>query len=70
VKQTPSSFRNVLGPKVSGLITIAARVQAMPLCSLVLFSSISSIVAPLGQPNYAAANAMLNALGNNHNQKV
>lgn len=38
--------------------------------SEILFSSVSSIVAPLGQPNYAAANAILNAHANKRSQQV
>ena len=35
-----------------------------PVVSSILFSSVSSIVAPTGQPNYAAANAILNSHAN------
>ena len=59
LKQTPSSFRAVLAGKVSGLLRLGSALAALPTRGLALFSSVSSIVAPIGQPNYAAANAML-----------
>ena len=46
----------------------ALRMQ--PTHSQLLFSSVSSIVAPTGQPNYAAANAILNAHANSKAQQV
>ena len=70
VKQTPHSFRTVLGPKVHGLLAIATRLSALPLSSLMIFSSVSSLVAPLGQPNYASANAIMNTMANFHKRKV
>lgn len=58
-KQTPGSFRRVAAGKVCGLQALERRLSAAPLAAVACFSSISSIVAPLGQPNYAAANASL-----------
>ena len=68
--QTPASFRAVLGCKVSGLDMMQESLQGAPVASVVLFSSVSSIVAPLGQPNYAAANAMLNHWATAHSNQV
>jgi len=64
--QTPSSFRAVLAGKVSGLLRLGSTLAALPTRGLALFSSVSSIVAPVGQPNYAAANAMLNNWASGH----
>ena len=62
LRQTPGSFRAVLGAKMAGLLGLdGTALRAAPVGAVLLFSSVSSIVAPLGQPNYAAANAMLNA---------
>lgn len=58
-RQTAGSFRRVAAGKVCGLQALETRLAVMPLAALATFSSISSIVAPLGQPNYAAANASL-----------
>ena len=68
--QTPASFRAVLGCKVTGLHTMHQALQGLPVANMVLFSSVSSIVAPLGQPNYAAANAMLNHWSTAHSNQV
>ena len=65
-RQTPASFRSVLAGKVSGLLRLGAALAAAPLRALMLFSSVSSIMAPLGQPNYATANAMLNHWASTH----
>ncbi len=70
LKQTPATFRGVLGAKVSGLLAMAPHLHAAAMPHTLLFSSVSSIVAPLGQPNYAAANAMLNAWANAQSAQV
>ena len=66
LRQTPGSFRAVLAGKVSGLLRMGSALTALPTRGLALFSSVSSIVAPVGQPNYAAANAMLNNWASGH----
>lgn len=60
LSQTPGSFRRVLAGKVAGVFGLEGAMKLSPLGLAALFSSVSSIVAPLGQPNYATANAMLN----------
>lgn len=44
---------------MSGLQALESKLACTPVAAVATFSSISSIVAPLGQPNYAAANASL-----------
>ena len=66
LKQTPGSFRTVLAGKVSGLLRLGSALAAAPLRALALFSSVSSLVAPVGQLNYATANAMLNHWASQH----
>lgn len=64
LRQTAGSFRAALAGKVSGIFALDAALAGAPLAAMALFSSVSSIVAPSGQPNYAAANAVLNAWAN------
>jgi len=61
LRQTAGRFRASLAGKVGGLLALDAALGGAPLAAALLFSSVSAIVAPLGQPNYAAANAALNA---------
>jgi hypothetical protein len=70
LKQTPGSFRAALGAKVGGLLCLERPLSLAPAAATLLFSSVSSIVAPLGQPNYAAANAMLNAWANAQSEQA
>ncbi|MGO9936235.1 MAG: SDR family NAD(P)-dependent oxidoreductase, partial [Terracidiphilus sp.] len=51
----------VLDPKVRGTLVLEAALGNVPLRCFVLFSSISSILPPPGQVDYAAANAFLDA---------
>ena len=58
-KQTAGSFRRVAAGKVAGVQALERELSAAPTRGVIAFSSVSSIVAPLGQPNYASANASL-----------
>jgi KR domain len=58
-KQTAGSFRRVAAGKVAGIQALDCQLSNAPTRGVVAFSSVSSIVAPLGQPNYASANASL-----------
>jgi acyl transferase domain-containing protein/thioesterase domain-containing protein/acyl carrier protein len=55
------SAARVLDPKVRGTLVLEAALGNVPLRCFVLFSSISSILPPPGQVDYAAANAFLDA---------
>lgn len=68
--QTPSAFREVMAGKSSGVLRIMSATLTLPLVRRFVFSSVSSIVAPAGQPNYAAANAVLNAAANLQDSQV
>ena len=70
LKQTPGSFRAVLGAKAGGLLRLERPLSLAPASATLLFSSVSSLVAPLGQPNYAAANATLNAWANAQSEQA
>jgi acyl transferase domain-containing protein/thioesterase domain-containing protein len=63
LKQTEAAGR-VLAPKVTGTLVLEAALVGVELDFLALFSSISSFVAPVGQVDYVAANAFLDAFAN------
>ncbi len=70
INQKPSSFRAVMAGKSSGALSLQHATAHSAVSSTIFFSSVSSVVAPLGQPNYAAANAVLNAVANAQNIQV
>ena len=59
--KTRESAARVLGPKIKGTLVLDEVLQDTPLDFLALFSSVSSLVPPAGQVDYAAANAFLDA---------
>jgi acyl transferase domain-containing protein/thioesterase domain-containing protein len=59
--KTAASAARVLDPKVRGTLVLEEALRDEPLACFVLFSSISSILPPAGQVDYAAANAFLDA---------
>ncbi len=59
--KTADSATRVLDPKVRGTLVLEEALRDEPLACFVLFSSISSILPPAGQVDYAAANAFLDA---------
>ena len=61
--QTPRNFREVFSGKVHGAKrALSSASSSTRLPPSVLFSSVSALVAPPGQSNYAAANGALNSL--------
>jgi NADP-dependent 3-hydroxy acid dehydrogenase YdfG/acyl carrier protein len=54
-------FSKVMAPKVAGALHLHEFTNNIPLDCFVLFSSISSIIGNIGQANYIAANAFLDA---------
>ncbi len=52
---------SVLAPKVKGTLNLNAALSGIDLDFFLLFSSISSLIAPVGQVDYAAANAFEDA---------
>jgi amino acid adenylation domain-containing protein len=59
--KTRESARRVLAPKFEGTRVLDAIFRERPLDFWVLFSSTTAVVAELGQADYAAANAFLDA---------
>ncbi len=66
--QTWDRFRKVFGPKVLGAWNLHRATAGLPLDFFVLYSSMSSVLAPPGVSNYVAANAYLDALSHQRNQ--
>lgn len=61
IKKTIEEFRDVLAPKVAGLVNLDRAIGGLPLDFFVLFSSISGSFGNPGQADYATANAFLDA---------
>ncbi|MEU2982725.1 type I polyketide synthase, partial [Streptomyces hirsutus] len=59
---TPDAFRSVFAAKVTGAHHLDELTRDRDLSAFVLFSSFASTVGSAGQANYAAANALLDAL--------
>lgn len=61
-QQTPDRFREVMMPKIAGCWHLHTLTQHLPLDFFVCFSSIAALLGVIGQSNYAAANAFMDAL--------
>ncbi|WP_225851352.1 beta-ketoacyl reductase, partial [Streptomyces sp. HPF1205] len=59
---TAGRLASVVGAKVEGALVLHEVTRDVPLDAFVLFSSLSGVVGAAGQGNYAAANAVLDAL--------
>jgi phthiocerol/phenolphthiocerol synthesis type-I polyketide synthase E len=59
--KTPEAIERVLAPKTHGLLALEAACRHLPLDFMLLCSSLTSMVGELGQADYAAANAFLDA---------
>jgi polyketide synthase 12/myxalamid-type polyketide synthase MxaB len=69
VRQTPERFARVLGPKASGALALDESTRTLPLDFFVMFSSVASVFGSPGQANYAAANAVLDALAHDRQRR-
>ncbi|GAB4215713.1 MAG: hypothetical protein OHK0022_55960 [Roseiflexaceae bacterium] len=59
--RTPEQIEQVLAPKVRGTLALDAATRGLPLDFLALFSSLTAVIGELGQIDYCAANAFLDA---------
>ena len=59
---TPAQVSAVLAPKVDGALNLHVLTQGLDLSDFILFSSAAAVFGGPGQGNYAAANAVLDAL--------
>ena len=69
IQQEWRRFEKVLDPKVMGAWHLHEMTKALELDFFVMFSSISSLFGSVGQGNYAAANAFLDALAHHRRSK-
>ncbi|MEZ2231203.1 type I polyketide synthase [Microcoleus sp.] len=60
--QNRQRFSKVMAPKVQGTWNLHKLTKEMPLDFFVCFSSMTSVIGALGQGNYSAANAFMDAL--------
>ncbi|MBS2965994.1 SDR family NAD(P)-dependent oxidoreductase [Actinocrinis puniceicyclus] len=59
---TPDQVERVLRPKVDAALHLHELTRDMELTAFILFSSVAALIGSPGQANYAAANAVLDAL--------
>ncbi|MDF4004937.1 SDR family NAD(P)-dependent oxidoreductase, partial [Luteibacter sp. PPL552] len=59
--KTPAQLREVFAAKVAGTLHLDAATRDMPLDCFVVFSSIAGALGNVGQADYAAANAFMDA---------
>ncbi|HEU4534582.1 MAG TPA: SDR family NAD(P)-dependent oxidoreductase, partial [Polyangiaceae bacterium] len=68
--KSPEELREVLAPKVTGLVNLDAATARQPLDLFALFSSVAGSLGNVGQADYAAANAFLGCYARFRNRRV
>ncbi len=69
-KKTQEELQEVLAPKVAGVVNLDQASRDLPLDFFVLFSSIAGSLGVVGQADYAAANAFMDAYAKYRNTMV
>ncbi|MBP1177198.1 polyketide synthase PksN [Paenibacillus sp. PvR133] len=70
IKKTREELQNVLTPKVTGLVNLDQACKEIPLDFFILFSSVAGSLGNIGQADYAAANAFMDAYAKYRNTLV
>ncbi|MCR8978417.1 SDR family NAD(P)-dependent oxidoreductase [Brevibacillus laterosporus] len=70
INKNKEELREVLSPKVSGLVNLDVSTQQLPLDFFILFSAVAGALGNPGQADYAAANAFLDVYATYRNSLV
>ncbi|MBU9709974.1 SDR family NAD(P)-dependent oxidoreductase [Paenibacillus sp. AK121] len=70
IKKTGEELQKVLAPKVTGLMNLDQACKDLPLDFFVLYSSVAGSLGNIGQADYAAANAFMDAYARYRNTLV
>jgi polyketide synthase PksN len=70
INKTKDEAKSVLRAKVAGLLHLDEATRNMPVDFFVLFSSVASVMGNVGQADYAAANAFMDAFSSYRNTLV
>ncbi len=70
IKKTEEELQKVLAPKVTGLTNLDQACKDIPLDFFILFSSVAGSLGNIGQADYAAANAFMDAYARYRNTLV
>jgi polyketide synthase PksN len=70
IKKTPADLRAVLSAKVHGLVNLDEATRHWPLELFVMFSSATATFGQVGQTDYAAANAFMDAYAQWRHEQV
>lgn len=70
LNKTPQELQKVFAPKVAGLVNLDRASKSIDLDFFILFSSVAGAFGNIGQADYSAANAFMDAYANYRNASV